>query len=296
MLSLFARTHGAVGAGGRWQGPQAAQLQRSTHHPHCTQSRPQGQRRAAANRPAGCGVSPFDDCTQQGAASAGSRPRAGSLANGTGAAHKLEACTVRGQGRWPAPGETPTRRERQAQRRADRQQRRAGGAPAGGSQTGRRALQQLAGVRARADRARLRRMGCELRTAQRSARRQQTAHEARGTGGGGRSTSGTPFLCRPTKKETQRTVGVKAPAQQPCCISYRSEAQNMYAGSGVQFPGSSLQDVLTHSISETGFPVNINLLSDARLCTPSPRREPEDGQRAHAARCGRVEGSLLPAS
>ena len=155
--------------GGRWQGPQAAQLQRSTHHPHCTQSRPQGQRRAAANRPAGCGVRPFDDCTQQGAASAGSRPRAGSLANGTGAAHRLEACTVRGQGRWPAPGETPTRRERQAQRRADRQQRRAGGAPAGGSQTGSRALQQRAGVRAGADRARLRRMGCELRTAQRSA-------------------------------------------------------------------------------------------------------------------------------
>ena len=207
MLSLFARTHGAVGAGGRWQGPQAAQLQRSTHHPHCTQSRPQGQRRAAANRPAGCGVRPFDDCTQQGAASAGSRPRAGRPANGTGAAHRLEACIVRGQGRWPAPGETPTRRERQAQRRADRQQRRAGGAPAGGSQTGRRTLQQFAGARAGADRARLRRMGCELRTAQRSARRQQTAHEARGTGGGGRSTCGKPSLCRPTKKETQPTVG-----------------------------------------------------------------------------------------
>ena len=107
MLSLFARTHGAVGAGGRRQGPQAAQLQRSTHHPHCTQSRPQGQRRAAANRPASCGVRPFDDCTQQGAASAGSRPRAGRPANGTGAAHRLEACIVRSQGRWPAPGETP---------------------------------------------------------------------------------------------------------------------------------------------------------------------------------------------
>ena len=139
-------------------------------------------------------------------------------------------------------------------------------------------------------------MGCELHTAQRSARRQQTAHEARGTGGGGRSSCGTPSLCRPTKKETQRTVGVEAPAQQPCCISYRSEAQNLYAGSGVQFPGSSLQDVLTHSISETGFPVNINLSGRCLLMPPSPRKEPEDGQRAHAARFGRVEGLLLPAS
>lgn len=94
------------------------------------------------------------------------------------------------------------------------------------------------------------------------------------------------------KRDAANRRASKRPAQQPSCISYRSEAQNLYAGAGVQFPRSSLQDVLTHSISETGFPVNINLLSDARLCTPSPRRKPEDGQRAHAARCGRVEGSL----
>ena len=98
------------------------------------------------------------------------------------------------------------------------------------------------------------------------------------------------------KRDAANRRASKRPAQQPSCISYRSEAQNLYAGSGVQFPRSSLQDVLTHSISETGFPVNINLLSDARLCSPSPRREPEDGQRAHATRFGRVEGSLLPAS
>ena len=98
------------------------------------------------------------------------------------------------------------------------------------------------------------------------------------------------------KRDAANRRASKRPAQQPSCISYRSEAQNLYAGSGVQFPRSSLQDVLTQRISETGFPVNINLSGRCLLMPPSPRREPEDGQRAHAARCGRVEGSLLPAS
>ena len=56
------------------------------------------------------------------------------------------------------------------------------------------------------------------------------------------------------------------PAWAAYTITKETEAQNLNAGSGVQFPRSSLQDGLNHSIFDTGSSVNSMMVLVDILC------------------------------